>query len=67
MARFRVGATFLKFCGEMAYFWQIPLWDGLRSGAWLTAARMRGYSPILPGLGVIARVGGMAVSDIDRS
>ena len=48
----------------MAYFWQ-----GLRSGEWLTAARMRGYSLILLGISVIAVVGWIAVSDglIDRN
>lgn len=53
----------------MAYFWQSPLWDGLRSGAWLTAARIRGYSLILLGISVIALVGWIAVSDglIDRN
>jgi hypothetical protein len=42
----------------MAYFWQ-----GLRSGDWLTSARARGYSLILLGIGVIAMVGWIAVSD----
>jgi hypothetical protein len=48
----------------MAYFWQ-----GLRSGEWLTAARVRGYSLILLGISVIAVVGWIAVSDglIDRN
>ncbi len=53
----------------MAYFWQNPLWDGLRSGEWLTSARMRGYSLILLGISVIAVIGWIAVSDglIDRN
>jgi alpha-1,2-mannosyltransferase len=48
----------------MAHFWQ-----GLRSGEWLTAARMRGYSMILLGLCVVAMVGWTALSDgfIDRN
>jgi hypothetical protein len=37
----RVGATFIKFCIEMAYFWQGPPWQKLRSGQWLTASRAR--------------------------
>jgi hypothetical protein len=53
----------------MAYFWQYPLWDKLRSGEWLTGARARGYSLILLGICVIAVVGWIAVSDglIDRN
>jgi hypothetical protein len=53
----------------MAYFWQCPLWDKLRSGAWLTSARARGYSLILLAICVIAAVGWIAVSDglIDRN
>lgn len=48
----------------MAHFWQ-----GLRSGEWLTAERMRGYSMILLGLCVVAMVGWIALSDgiIDRN
>jgi hypothetical protein len=48
----------------MAHFWQ-----GLRSGAWLTAARVRGYSMILLGLCVVAMIGWTALSDgfIDRN
>jgi Glycosyltransferase family 87 len=48
----------------MAYFWQ-----GLRSGEWLTAARVRGYSLILLGISVVAMAGWIAVSDglIDRN
>jgi hypothetical protein len=53
----------------MAYFWQSPLWDRLRSGEWLTSARARGYSLILLAIAVIAVVGWIAVSDglIDRN
>lgn len=47
----------------MAYFWQSPVWDALRSGAWLTPARIRGYSLILLGISVIALVGWVALSD----
>jgi hypothetical protein len=48
----------------MTHFWQ-----GLRSGGWLTAARMRGYSLILLGLSVMVFAGWIAVSDglIDRN
>jgi hypothetical protein len=48
----------------MTHFWQ-----GLRSGGWLTAARMRGYSLILLGLSVLVFAGWIAVSDglIDRN
>src|ERR1700691_6118556 len=53
----------------MAYFWQYPLWDKLRSGEWLTPARARGYSLILLSICVIAMFGWIAVSDglIDRN
>ena len=53
----------------MAYFWQSPLWDKLRSGEWLTIARARGYSLILLVIAAIALVGWIAVSDglIDRN
>lgn len=53
----------------MAYFWQSPLRDRLRSGEWLTSARARGYSLILLAIAVIAVVGWIAVSDglIDRN
>jgi hypothetical protein len=53
----------------MAYFWQSPLWDRLRSGEWLTFTRARGYSLILLAIAVIAVVGWIAVSDglIDRN
>ena len=45
------------------------IWQGLRSGEWLTVARMRGYSLILLGLSVLVFVGWIAVSDglIDRN
>jgi hypothetical protein len=45
------------------------IWQGLRSGDWLTSARARGYSLILLGLAVLAIVGWIALSDglIDRN
>ena len=45
------------------------IWQGLRSGDWLTAARMRGYCLILLGLSVLVFAGWIAVSDglIDRN
>lgn len=45
------------------------IWHGLRTGEWLTAARMRGYSLILLGLSVLVFAGWIAVSDglIDRN
>ena len=45
------------------------IWQGLRSGEWLTAARARGYSLILLGISAIAVAGWIAVSDglIDRN
>src|SRR5271169_5490965 len=48
----------------MALFWQ-----RLRSGDWLTAARIRGYSLILVAICAAAMVGWIAVSDglIDRN
>jgi hypothetical protein len=48
----------------MAHFWQ-----ALRSGDWLTAARMRGYSLILLVVGALACAGWIALSDglIDRN
>jgi glycosyl transferase family 87 len=49
----------------MAHFWQ-----GLRSGEWLTAERMRGYSMVLLGLCAVAMIGWIALSDgglIDRN
>jgi alpha-1,2-mannosyltransferase len=47
----------------MAHFWQSPWWETLRSGAWLTPARIRGYSLILLAISVIALVGWIALSD----
>ncbi len=48
----------------MTHFWQ-----GLGSGTWLTAARIRGYSLILLGICAVAAVGWIALSDglIDRN
>lgn len=45
------------------------IWQGLRTGRWLTAARVRGYSLILLGLCVAAMAGWIIVSDglIDRN
>jgi hypothetical protein len=45
------------------------IWQGLRTGEWLTAARMRAYSLILLGLSVLVFAGWIAVSDglIDRN
>jgi hypothetical protein len=45
------------------------IWQGLRSGRWLTPARVRGYSLILLGLCAVAVVGWIALSDglIDRN
>ena len=45
------------------------IWQGLRSGDWLTDARMRGYSLILLAIGTLALVGWIAASDglIDRN
>ncbi len=45
------------------------IWQGLRSGQWLTAARVRGYSLILLGLCAIAMAGWIAAADglIDRN
>src|SRR3984957_4800752 len=45
------------------------IWQGLRSGRWLTAARARGYSLILLGMCAIAVAGWIAMSDglIDRN
>ena len=45
------------------------IWQGLRSGQWLTAARARGYSLILLGICAIAVAGWVAVSDglVDRN
>ena len=45
------------------------IWQGLRSGGWLTAARARGYSLILLAIAVIAMAGWIAMADglIDRN
>ena len=45
------------------------IWQGLRTGEWLTAARMRAYSLILLGLSVLVFAGWIAFSDglIDRN
>ncbi len=45
------------------------IWQGLRSGQWLTAARARGYSLILLGICAIAVAGWIAMADglIDRN
>jgi alpha-1,2-mannosyltransferase len=45
------------------------IWQGLRSGRWLTAARIRGYSLVLLGFCVIAAAGWIAWSDglVDRN
>ncbi len=45
------------------------IWQGLRSGEWLTPVRVRGYSLILLGICVIAVAGWIALSDglIDRN
>jgi hypothetical protein len=58
----------------MAHFWQGIfgqglLWNGLRSGEWLTSARARGYSLILLVICTLAFAGWIAVSDglIDRN
>jgi len=46
----------------MAHFWQAPAWQGLRSGRWLTAERIRVYSLILLAFYAIAIVGWIALS-----
>ena len=53
-----------KFRAEMTHIWQ-----SVRSGDWLTAARARGYSLILLAIAVIAMAGWIAISDglIDRN
>jgi len=53
----------------MAHFWQGPFWQGLQTGDWLTAARMRGYSLIVLVVGALAFAGWIAASDglIDRN
>jgi Glycosyltransferase family 87 len=45
------------------------IWQGLRSGQWLTSARARGYSLILLGFCAVAMAGWIALSDglIDRN
>jgi alpha-1,2-mannosyltransferase len=45
------------------------IWQGLRTGEWLTAARMRGYSLILLGIFILAFAGWIAISDgmVDRN
>jgi hypothetical protein len=45
------------------------IWQGLRSGQWLTSARVRGYSLILLGLCAAAMAGWIVASDglIDRN
>jgi alpha-1,2-mannosyltransferase len=48
----------MKFCGEMTHIWQ-----ALRSGEWLTAARARGYGLILLGICTVAAVGWVILSD----
>ncbi|ABD89649.1 glycosyltransferase family 87 protein [Rhodopseudomonas palustris] len=53
----------------MGFFQRTGILAGLRSGAWLTGERVRGYSLILLGLGAAAIVGWLALSDamIDRN
>jgi hypothetical protein len=53
----------------MTHFWQGLFWQGLRSGAWLTASRARGYSLILLAIAALALAGWIAASDglIDRN
>ncbi len=46
----------------MAHFWQAPAWQGLRSGRWLTAERIRVYSLILLAFYAIAIVGWITLS-----
>ncbi|TMJ51793.1 MAG: DUF2029 domain-containing protein [Alphaproteobacteria bacterium] len=45
------------------------IWQGLRSGEWLTAARIRGYSLIVLTIGALVLAGWIATSDglIDRN
>src|SRR5258705_8912769 len=45
------------------------IWQGLRSGQWLTASRARGYSLILLAMCALAAAGWIALSDglIDRN
>jgi len=53
----------MNFRGEMAHFWQSFFWQGLRSGEWLTASRVRGYSVILLAICTVAAVGWVAASN----
>jgi alpha-1,2-mannosyltransferase len=46
----------------MAHFQQAAFWQGVRSGAWLTASRIRGYSLLLLGFYVVAIVTWIALS-----
>ncbi len=57
-------ATFIKFRGEMAHFWQ-----GLRSGDWLTRPRLRSYSLILLGFAIVTTALWIDLADglIDRN
>src|SRR5215471_21841406 len=52
----------------MTHIWQ-GLGQGLRSGRWLTAQRLRGYSLILLALGVVIVIVWVALSDglVDRN
>jgi alpha-1,2-mannosyltransferase len=52
----------------MTHFWQ-GLSQGLQSGRWLTASRLRGYSRILLGLGVVIVMAWIALSNdlVDRN
>jgi hypothetical protein len=52
----------------MTHIWQ-GVWQGLRSGGWLTSARARGYSLILLAVCAVAIAGWIALSDglIDRN
>jgi Glycosyltransferase family 87 len=45
------------------------IWQGLRTGDWMTAARARGYSVILLAIAALAMAGWIAISDglIDRN
>ena len=45
----------------MTHFWHGLLWQALRSGEWLTVARMRGHSLILLALSVLVFAGWIAV------
>jgi alpha-1,2-mannosyltransferase len=53
----------------MAHFWQADFWKAVRTGDWLTAARVRGYSLILLVVCTLAFIGWVAVSDglVDRN